>query len=181
MNNEFETFKKSRNELQNLLASLAEDEDRTESNSDLDRNKADILQQLLLKPIPRNIDDIRSLPTMLRQMCEQLPSMESQSIEQLLFDKNTSIPMLKWIKEFGKQLTTKVPEEQIEAAGIIYHAAIASALVYHHEKITSFSYENLVSDFTELIGKTWTLLDIRQLFSKAKDICIQNITEQNAV
>jgi hypothetical protein len=79
---------------------------------------------------------------------------ESKSLEDVLTDSNTDIRILKQVKSyFKKMLTAASDDSEKEVAGILYHTAIAAALVFHKKRITSLSYHDLRDAFT-LIGKT---------------------------
>jgi len=171
MSQEFEVFGMKSQQIRDLFALSVQDEMDLPTEENLDTKKAEVLQQFLLQPLPRDLNETKALPSMLKHMCETLPALESQSLEEVLLNGRTAVSLLEWTKEYGKRLSTQVPEEQYEFADIIYHAVIASALVFHEKKISSFSYEALAKDFSQLTVKAWIPREFRQLFHQAVRVC----------
>lgn len=99
-------------------------------------------------------------------------SLAERSLQEVLFNPESSVKQLQIIKEAGKLLTTSSDSKGERAlATTIYHAAIASCLVHHGEKITQHSYEKLDESFALLIEKTWMTNELIELFSQARRVC----------
>ena len=64
-------------------------------------------------------------------------------------------------------------EAEHDAATAVYFAAIASALLFHDRKITTFSYKSLDESFSKLINEKWIVKDIAELFDRACRVCRQ--------
>jgi hypothetical protein len=72
------------------------------------------------------------------------------------------------MKNYGRRLSEQArTESEHHTANVVYYAAIASALVFHEQRITSFSNKELKLSFT-LLGKAkWIPSDLSRLFRKA--------------
>jgi hypothetical protein len=101
-----------------------------------------------------------------------LTSLAGRSLLQVLASPETSVSQLQAIKEASKGLTTtSVSKTERAVATTIYHAAIASCLVHHDNKITQHSYDKLDESFALLVEKDWMASELAELFSHARRIC----------
>lgn len=143
-----------------------------ENQVDQEQRKAELLRDLLAAKLPADEVLLESLPTVVRRACQELQPLAGESFGNLLQDPGTDITTIRRIKDYSKKLT-KAAESEIEhdAAGAIYYAAIAGALVFHEKKITSFSYEELVDSFSVLTKNSWLTPDLARLFRKARKLC----------
>ena len=95
-----------------------------------------------------------------------------QPIGQLLCDPGTELATVGAIKRYMKLLAIAAGEQiQRAASTAIYYAAIASAMVFHGENISSIPYERLEKGFSDLEGRLWTDESLRRLYGQARQIC----------
>ncbi len=75
---------------------------------------------------------------------------QQRSVKQSLLDAATPVPVLQEIKEYFQRIArTSRLEAERHVTTALYFAAIASALVFHGRRLTSYSAE----DLKEAIGK----------------------------
>jgi hypothetical protein len=95
-------------------------------------------------------------------------------IEEILLDSKTDLAVIKALKDYYKKLVHGADSEQKQmAATVIYYAAIASALVFHRQKITNLSYHKLEKAYTDLEKEPWAPSELKDLFSRARAVCQQ--------
>ncbi len=105
-------------------------------------------------------------------LCKELVPLSEKPLGEVLLDPNTDPKAVKTIKEYAKELAVQKASEADHASAIaMYYAAIASALVFHDEKITTHSYEYLRSAFAELAEKPWVPQELSELFVTAVKAC----------
>ena len=104
---------------------------------------------------------------------EILPE-EERPVQEILLDESSSLATLKRVKNYGKKLARR----QIESgstddivAVAIYYAAIASALVHHQQRITSYDGSYLGRSFSFLAEKSWMSPELTCLFHRAAGVC----------
>lgn len=92
----------------------------------------------------------------------------------VLLDSATDLTTLKRIKDYGKRLAGREDSEAGHAVGIaIYYAAIASAMVFHEERITQHSFGSLADAFETLRQKPWLPSELARHFLRARRYCIK--------
>ena len=148
----------------------------TEVDTDSEEEKADLLYDILIRPLPVDGTTVASLPPVLRSLSGKLHSVAGEPLVDLLQNPGTDISVIERIKNYAKDYA-----EQSEASGrskaekdiflAIYFAAIASAFLFHHKKITQHSYENLRRFFSSYAEKNWVLDELRDHFKKAHEYC----------
>ena len=144
----------------------------SETGQDLQEKKADTLYNILVSPLPVDKLVLDSLPTVLRGLCRELRSVASEPISKLLLDPQTNIPALKAVKEWAKQSGTSVASDaEGDAFLVVYYGAIASALVFHDNKVTQHSYDDLEQFFHSFSKETWVPNELVGLFTKAEEYC----------
>jgi hypothetical protein len=113
------------------------------------------------------------LPELLGRLCEKLRPFLGESVGALLYDPQTDVAVLEKIKEFGKAVAEAAPSEaEHDAAIAVYYGAIASALVHHRQRITSFSYESLRESFESLVENPWLTAELIDLLRNAQEACL---------
>ena len=158
------------------LWSMGSKMDRSDSEKSNDQTKADLLCDRLAQKIP--FDDVvaQLLPKALAQVCKDIQPFTGNSYGVLINDPLTDVTILKKIKDNSKKLSQHInSNDEYDVITVIYYAAIASALVFHNRRITSFSYGHLNKKFISLLEHTWLTSDIRNLFQKARDYCGQKM------
>ena len=154
------------------LFELACDSKAHIQKSDTTQSKMDMLYDILNCPLPVNPDVINSLPVLFRGLSSRLHSLAGQPIGNLLQDPTTDVATIVSIKEYAKESGTLTDsEERSDVFLALYYAAIASALVFHNQKITQHSYKDLQEFFLSFSTETWILEEIKDLLRKAHVHC----------
>ena len=103
---------------------------------------------------------------------DALSSDAKRALGEVLLDEDTELDVFKAIKDYAKGLGDR-QESQTERGVllVVYFAAIASALVFHGEKITTHSQPDLAAFLDRLAGSDWVPGDLAQLFIRAHKLC----------
>lgn len=142
------------------------------------KQKSSLLRDLLDDVLPADPAVVDSLPALLRHSYRELLPLAGKSLAELLLSGQTPLSSIEQIKEYGKQVSSSAGSEvRYEASATIYYAAVASALVFHDQKITRYSYQELAGYFSSLIDKKWIPAKIKRLFNKALEVCKQKVGE----
>lgn len=138
----------------------------------VDKAAGELLRARLSGTLPLDTAIVDALPAILGKLQEELLPLAGLSLGGVLLDANTELSAIKSIKDYGKKLAARRDSQADHSAAIaIYFAAIASALLFHGEKITSYSYEHLRESLNELIEDTWIPSELSRHFSKARKMC----------
>jgi hypothetical protein len=165
------TFGLTPAQLGRLLAVSA----RTEESADEmveDRTRENLLQQHLLRRLSDHPYGQRDLSFETRQSTGEIPPQPDRSVKEALLDPRCDPDVLRVIKNHNKKLSATItsgPETAVTTT--IYYAAIASALVYHHDRISQYSYTNLAERFTSQAQRAWLDQELKNLFVKAAEMC----------
>jgi len=142
------------------------DQDNAEIEPDLKR--AELLRDWLTCTLPPDKELADLLPALLMRLFRELRPFAGESFASLLQDPQTDISLIAKIKDLSKKLVESAKSAaERDAAAAIYYSAIASALVFHDRKITSFSYERLAQSFSSLSDKRWLTPETGQLIDSA--------------
>lgn len=134
--------------------------------------KADLLYDILNHPLPVDGPVINILPTPLRGLSRKIRPIAGAPLIELLTRSDTSISIIEAIKEYAKESgTAGSSEDKNDVFLAVYYAAIASALVFHDEKITQHSYKDLEQFFSSFTEKDWVIEEIKGLFHGAQRLC----------
>lgn len=132
---------------------------------------ARMLRVRLAGPLPAGAAAVDELQAVLRLRKDLLPE-GGRSLGEALLDGKASLGSLRGIKDYGKKLGSQRGSEAQHAVAVaIYYAAIASSLLFHRRRITSYSYEALVEWFGMLADKQWMTPELAAHFAKARDLC----------
>jgi len=113
-----------------------------------------------------------ALAAFLAHPCDRLSVLQGKAAGDLLLDPGTDPAVLHVVKAQGKQAVRQAASEASRQAGIVlYYAAIASALVHHGRRISSFSLPELVRSFQTLVLKQWLPDSLADLFRQALCRC----------
>lgn len=154
------------------LLKLGLDSNREMVDQSAERNRADLLLDLLASKLPTDPALIETLPTILRSLSEELQSISGKPLGDLLQSPKTKIAQIRRIKDFAKELGTSTKDDvEHEVALAIYFAAIANALVYHNAKISQYSHAELKQSFVTLSDHDWIPPNFIQLFKEAQQYC----------
>jgi hypothetical protein len=145
----------------------------TEDNGSAVETIATLLRQRLGSALPLEHIIVDSLLGVLHGYRRNLLPLSGRPLGDLLLSPTTDLAVLQAIKDHGKQLAIRpgCPAPEQETALAIYFGAIASALVFHSQKITSHTYESLDRSFGTLMGKPWISPQLAELFAKAQRVC----------
>ncbi|MBN1359883.1 MAG: hypothetical protein JW993_04795 [Sedimentisphaerales bacterium] len=95
-----------------------------------------------------------------------------RTLREVLLDRRSGLNMVSDVRRHAKQQTTRTDDEVKHAVmTTIYFAAIASALVFHGRRISTYSPESLRCSFAKLCRKTWMPAELVELFEKADEAC----------
>jgi hypothetical protein len=154
------------------LWSVGSDVNKDEDEVDQEQKKAELLRDWLESALPLDPALAELLPTVLMRMFRELRPFAGESFNSLLLDPETDVSALKKIKSFSKKLVEAAKSEaEHDAAAAIYYAAIASVLVFHNQRITTFSYESLADSFSTSVENNWLTPGLVELFKKAGEFC----------
>jgi hypothetical protein len=104
---------------------------------------------------------------------ERVP-LSGRPLGEVLLDSATDLTTIRGIKDYGKKLAGRKDSGADHAVGIaIYYAAIASAMVFHEEKITQHSFRSLADAFDTLRQKPWVPSELSRHFLIAHGYCIE--------
>jgi hypothetical protein len=146
--------------------------DNEKNNQVSEKNREDLLLDMLASKLPVNPALFESMPAVLRPLSDELDAVSGLSLGKLIQNTQTKTTLLRNIKEYAKQLGTSAPNEiERDVALVVYFAAIAHALVFHNVKITKHSYESLRVSFSDLVEKPWLPIELARLFTKAGKVC----------
>ena len=135
-----------------------------------DQIRSELLHDFLAEKMPVDQALAQILPDVLAQMCEEIKPFTGNSFSQLILNPDSDLLVLKRIKDFSKEWRKKAASDlERDVIAAIYYAAIASALVYHGQRISSFLPGDLKKSFSSLISKNWLTGDLKALFKKAID------------
>lgn len=176
MDKESTTFGLSPEKLARLLK-IGSDESQSETNAgQREQKKARLLQDWLAATLPVDAVFVESLPRVLRRLYQELKPLGSRPFGTLLQDPEADMSVIKKIKDCSKKLVESAKSEaEHDAATAVYYAAIASALVFHDQRITSFSYVNLMNSFASLKEQSWLTAELVKLYGEAYDSCQEKI------
>ena len=138
----------------------------------IDQAAGELLRARLAGTLPLKTAVVDALPAILGKLGKDLLPLSGKSLGEVLLDESTDLKAVKAIKDYGKRLAARKDTEADHAAAIaIYYAAIASALLFHDERITSHGYEYLRASFEELAEEAWIPAGLTRHFSKARKMC----------
>jgi len=133
--------------------------------------KEEALRQELSGILPIARDQLRELSALAARFRDALP-LGGQALGEVILDADTELAVLAKIKEHGKELSTATDSEVERDVGLtVYFAALAGALLYHGERITSYSYAAMADAFNRLAAKRWMEPRLARHFSKAAREC----------
>lgn len=147
-------------------AEAAGDDDMTAAEA-----KEDLLRRRLLGTLPPGTKQAHELAVLAGQLREAMP-LGGRALGEVLLDEQTEGPVLRRIKEYGKRLSVATDSPVERDVGLtVYYAAIASAVLFRGERITTYSYADLAEAFDRLVKKRWMNPPLARHFSKARNRC----------
>ncbi|MHC4117918.1 MAG: hypothetical protein ACYSWO_10470 [Planctomycetota bacterium] len=139
--------------------------------------KADLLYDVLDRPLSVDSPAVNSLPTPLRGLSRSVRSIAGAPLVELLIGSDTNISAIEAIKEYAKQSGKAAKsDDQTDVFLSVYYAAIASGLLFHGRKITEHSYKHLAEAFGALTEKDWIQEELSDLMTRARQHCNKKIS-----
>ena len=146
--------------------------DTPASRSEGMRTAEELLEEILYQEPLLDADKPESVPAVLGHPCDEMLATAGQSIADLVLASQTDLAVLKCLRDYGKGLVRRAGDNtQRDVATVVYYAPIASALLFHQDKATALSYEQLDTGFNTMIEKPWLPQELQELFRKARDLC----------
>jgi len=137
-----------------------------------DRAAGELLGARLAGTLPLDTAVVNALPAIIGKLQAELMPLAGRPLGEALLDDKTELSAIKRIKDYGKKLAAgRDSKANHSSATAIYFSAIASALLFHGQRITSYSYEHLRESFNELIEETWIPPKLARHLSKARRLC----------
>lgn len=136
------------------------------------KGKEALLRARLEGTLPLAAAVVDALPVVIGRLREELLPLGGKPLGEVLLDPETGLDTLGAIKDFGKKLAVSQEAEDEHAVSIaIYFAAIASALLFHDQRITRYTYPGLKEAFDTLTEERWMTPRLARHFSKASRAC----------
>lgn len=157
------------------LMRIGDDREPPKDEAERDELTAELLRERLMGTLPLPSTIVDALPLVLKPVCPALAPMGGRQLGEVLLDPQTDLAVIKEIKDYGRRLADREEYRpnrgpEYAAAVAIYYGAIAAALVFHDEKITSFSFEKLTEALAEVAGKPWMTSELKDLLKRAGNI-----------
>ena len=161
------------------LWNVGTDTSENDNKADSIQRRSELLRDWLESTLPHDPDLEKLLPVVLMRLFRELKPFTGETFGSLLKDPETDISTIKKIKDFSRKMVESAKSEaEHDAAAVIYYAAIASALVFHDQRITSFSHTKLRDSFAEMIQNTWLTSDLVKLFVEAQKLCKEKVKDK---
>ena len=136
-----------------------------------DEAREELLGRRLRGSLPPTQTQAHDLAVIVGELRERLP-LQGRALGEVILDEETELEILVEIKEYGKALSTATESEVDRDIGLtIYYAAIASAILFGDQRISSYSFGALVEAFAALVDKRWMNPKLARHFAKAGKAC----------
>ena len=146
----------------------------TENTASVPDSTASVLRERLSNPLPVDRILVEALPEMVERLQRDLLALAGKPLGKLVLSPATAVSSLQTVKDYCKKLATvRSGQPERDVALTIYFAAIASALAFHGQKISTHPYHRLSTSFDSLAGKAWMAPELADLFRKACHVCRQ--------
>jgi hypothetical protein len=139
--------------------------------------QSEYFEEKMAAALPKDFFDQADLPDHLSVLCDISGISKNETFKSVIKNDKVELSLLVKMKDYFKELSSESSDEMEHQIYIaIYYAAIASALMYHDEKISSYSYEELAANFGRLSKEDWLPEYILKLYRKARTYCSQKAT-----
>ena len=173
-------FDLNRSQKSRLLSLGISSKPHKQSTDKVER-KEDMLYDVLMRTLPVEPLVVESLPSVIKGLSHRLHSLAGQPIVELLKNPATDIDTIRKIKQYAKESGTATDSEDKKDVFLaVYYAAIASALIFHNQKITQHSYSDLQHFFSSFVQNDWILDELVSLFSRAQEYCLEKTRRENS-
>ncbi len=174
------TFGLSPEKMSELMRIGSDDHDYKEGITP-EQTKSELLADRLSEPLLVDSSLSKLLPSIPGLLSSVIDIDASEPIGDLLQNPDVDISLLNKVKHyFNRQSKDSQSKVECAISLALYYGVIASALVFHNNKITKFSHEDLEKAFSSLIDKTWIPESIISLYTKACTICQNANKSQNS-
>lgn len=138
-----------------------------------DEAREELLGKRLRGSLPLTQTQANDLAVIAGELRERLP-LQGRALGEVILDKETELEVFVKIKEYGKALSIATESDVERDVGLaIYYAAIASAILFCSQMISSYSFEALAGAFGTLVEKhkRWMNPKLDRHFAKARKVC----------
>lgn len=134
-----------------------------------EQESANRLRERLRSPIPMEEFAVESLQEALGRVRQAVLPLVGMPVSDLLLNPGTSLTALVTLKNCAKKLAARQrrPGAEYDMMLALYFAAIASALVFHRQRISSHTDESLTTSFSAIKDWPWMAWELSELFTKA--------------
>jgi len=142
-----------------------------------DQANETLLQQYLSRRLSSEPSFEEALLSAGGRSVEEVRPLLDRSMREVLLDPECDLAVLKAVKDHSKRRSAMVTSgSETLTTTALYYAAIAAALVYHGERITTYSTESLERRFSLLAERPWMDSECKALFVRAAEWCRRNRT-----
>lgn len=153
--------------LDDCVASESPDE-KVSATAQMQQWLADQLSEKCPVPTPKGHSQSR----LLASLQEQVRLNQSPCVGEVLSDPRADLEAVQGIKDrYKAQAQKEADKNRQRVYTAVYFAAIARALVSHHQTITQYANDYLIHSFDVLAGEPWVRSHLRELYLEAKDAC----------
>jgi len=139
---------------------------------DTDAAIRELLQDRLADALEIDHRKRKGLPQVIGRLLGPHRPEAHRSLRSVLLDPASTLTAIRNIRRYAKDRAARTDDEaEHTVMTTIYFAAIANRLAFHGQRITTYSYESLVSSLGKLRGKSWMSPELRELFGKAETVC----------
>lgn len=165
------TFGLTPAQLGRLLAVSARAADSADAMAE-DQAREMLLQEYLSR---RLSEEPLLAKILLQQTCRPVAEIQlllERTMKATLLDPRCDLAFLQAIKDHNKRLSAMIASgPQTLMTATLYYAAVAAALVYHNQRISRYTIENLAERFSALTQRSWIDGELRDLFLHAAAVC----------
>jgi len=159
------------------LVKLIFEKDSGNPTGSTDQN-SELFEEKMAAILPREFFGPNNIPDHLSVLCDISGISKTETLKSVIKNEKVELGLLVKMKDYFKDLSGKSTDEMEHQIYIsIYYAVIASALLYHHERISSYSYEELAASFARLLKVDWLPEYILKLYRQAQTYCSPKATE----
>jgi len=145
---------------------------------DKDAAIKELLQDYLADTLRVDDRKRKGLPLVIERLLGPRRPEACRSLRSVLLDSGSTLGAIKNIRRYAKDKAARTDDEaEHTVMTTIYFAAIANRLAFHGQRITTYSYESLVSSFGKLRSKSWMSPELAELFEKAEEVCRSKVQD----